>query len=127
LLIRKRAKPYSFFRNIFLPQLAEYQKVSNPKTLQGNMRGAKKTTSLTSKFTYTIIYNYHTKSNKMRFQKIYEHVAKIKFPDGWVIRLHENDLKILLGYFSAKVGRENIFKPTIGNDTLQQDSNDNVV
>jgi hypothetical protein len=63
----------------------------------------------------------------MRFQKISEHVAKINFPDGWVLRLHENDLKILLGDFSAKVGRENIFKPTIGNDILQQDSNDNVV
>jgi hypothetical protein len=25
-------------------------------------------------------------------------------------------MKILLGYFNAKVGRENIFKPTIGNE-----------
>ena len=33
--------------------------------------------------------------------------------------------KILLGDFSAKVGRENIFKPTIGNESLHQDSNDN--
>ena len=31
---------------------------------------------------------------------------------------------ILLGVFNAKVGRENIFKPTIGNDSLHQDSND---
>ena len=36
-------------------------------------------------------------------------------------------LKILLGDFNAKVGRENIFKPTIGNDSLHQDSNDNGV
>ena len=35
--------------------------------------------------------------------------------------------KILLGDFNAKVGRENIFKPTIGNDSLHQDSNDNGV
>jgi len=34
---------------------------------------------------------------------------------------------ILLGDFNAKVGRENIFKPTIGNDSLHQDSNDNGV
>jgi len=33
--------------------------------------------------------------------------------------------KILLGDFNAKVGRENIFKPKIGNLSLQQDSNDN--
>ena len=78
-------------------------------------------------FIYTFIYNYHTKSNKMRFQKISEHIAKIKFPDGWLLWLHANDLKILPGDFSAKVGRENIFKPTIGNDILHQDSNDNVV
>jgi hypothetical protein len=34
---------------------------------------------------------------------------------------------ILLGDFNAKVGRENIFKPTIGNESLHQDSNDNGV
>jgi len=36
-------------------------------------------------------------------------------------------MKILLGDFNAKVRRENIFKPTIGNDSLHQDSNDNGV
>jgi hypothetical protein len=34
-------------------------------------------------------------------------------------------MKILLGHFNAKVGRENIFKPTNGNEILHQDSNDN--
>ena len=34
-------------------------------------------------------------------------------------------MKILLGGFNAKVGRENMFKPTIGNESLHQDSNDN--
>jgi len=34
-------------------------------------------------------------------------------------------MKILVGDFNAKVGRENIFKPTIGNDSLYQDINDN--
>jgi hypothetical protein len=28
------------------------------------------------------------------------------------------DMKILLGDFNAKVGRENIFKPTVGNESL---------
>jgi len=35
--------------------------------------------------------------------------------------------KILLGDFNAKVRRENIFKPTTGNEKLRQDSNDNGV
>jgi exonuclease III len=37
------------------------------------------------------------------------------------------DMKILLGDFNAKVGRENIFKPTIGNESLHETSNDNEV
>ena len=37
------------------------------------------------------------------------------------------EMKILLGDFNAKVGRENSFKPTIGNESLHQDSNDNGV
>jgi len=34
-------------------------------------------------------------------------------------------MKILLGDFNAKVGTGNIFKPTVGNGSLHQDSNDN--
>jgi len=34
-------------------------------------------------------------------------------------------MKIVLGDFHTKVGRENIFKPTIGNESLHQNSNDN--
>jgi hypothetical protein len=36
-------------------------------------------------------------------------------------------MKILLGDFNAKVGREGIFKPTIGNNSLHEISNDNGV
>ena len=36
-------------------------------------------------------------------------------------------IKMLLGDFSTKVGRGNIFKPTIGQESLHQDSNDNGV
>ena len=34
-------------------------------------------------------------------------------------------MKILLGDFKAKLGRYNIFKLAIGNQSLYQDSNDN--
>jgi hypothetical protein len=34
-------------------------------------------------------------------------------------------MKIMLGDFKAKVGRKNIFKLTIGNDSLYQVNNDN--
>ena len=37
------------------------------------------------------------------------------------------NMKIILGDFNEKVGRENIFKPTIGNENLHQDSNDDGV
>jgi hypothetical protein len=37
------------------------------------------------------------------------------------------DTKILLGDFNAKVGREGIFKPTIGNESSHEISNDNGV
>ena len=36
------------------------------------------------------------------------------------------DMKILLGDFNAEVGRDNIFKPTKGNESLHQDSNNGV-
>ena len=36
-------------------------------------------------------------------------------------------MKIQLGDFNAKVERENIFKPTIGNESIHQDNNDNGV
>jgi hypothetical protein len=36
-------------------------------------------------------------------------------------------MKILLGDFNAKVGREDIFKPTIGNESFPKISNDNGV
>jgi hypothetical protein len=36
-------------------------------------------------------------------------------------------MKILLGDFNAKVGREDIFKPKIGNDSLHEINNNNGV
>jgi hypothetical protein len=55
---------------------------------------------------------------KDRFYEELEHVFH-KFP-----RYH---MKILLEDFNAKVGREDIFKSTIGNESLHENSNDNGV
>jgi hypothetical protein len=42
-------------------------------------------------------------------------------------KLPKYHMKILLGDFSAKVGPEDIFKPTVGNEILHGISNDNGV
>jgi exonuclease III len=49
----------------------------------------------------------------------YEELERVfdKFP-----KFH---MKILLGDFNAKVGKEDIFKPTIGNECLHKINNDN--
>jgi 2-hydroxy-3-keto-5-methylthiopentenyl-1-phosphate phosphatase len=39
----------------------------------------------------------------------------------------KDHMKILLQDFNSKVGREDTFKPTIGNESLHEDSNDNDV
>jgi exonuclease III len=40
-------------------------------------------------------------------------------------KFRKHPMKILLGDFNAKVCREDIFKPTIGNKSLHEISNDN--
>jgi hypothetical protein len=42
-------------------------------------------------------------------------------------KFHKYHMNILLGDFNAKVGREDIFKLTIGNGSLHEISNDNGV
>ena len=71
-----------------------------------------------------IVLNVHAPSEEKSDESkdsVYEELEQVfdNFP-----KYH---MKILLGDFNAKVGRENIFKPTIGNESLHQDSNDNGV
>jgi hypothetical protein len=49
----------------------------------------------------------------------------IRIRAGFLIIFHKYHMKILLGDFNAKVERENTFKPTTGNESLHQNSNDN--
>jgi hypothetical protein len=46
---------------------------------------------------------------------------------GVFVKFPMYHMKILLGDFNAKVRREDIFKPTIGNESLHETSNDNGV
>jgi hypothetical protein len=52
--------------------------------------------------------------------------------DGFYVELEQvfyhfprYHMKILLGDFNAKIGRQNVFKPTIGKESPHQESNDN--
>jgi exonuclease III len=72
---------------------------------------------------YIIILNVHapTEDKDDIKDSFYEELEQVfdQFP-----RYH---IKILLGDFNAKVGREDIFKPIIGNESLHEASNDNGV
>jgi exonuclease III len=71
-----------------------------------------------------IILNVHAPTEdkiddtKNRFYEELEHVFD---------KFSEYHMRILLGDFNAKVGREDIFKPTIENESLHEISNDNGV
>jgi hypothetical protein len=47
--------------------------------------------------------------------------------EGKVILFYMEKETFLLGQLNAKLGKEDIFKPTIKNESLHQDSNDNGV
>ena len=79
---------------------------------------------LRSRWCNIIVLNVHAPSEEKSDSakdSFYEELEQIfdHFP--------KYDKKIILGDFNAKVGRENIFKPTVGSESLHQDSNDNGV
>jgi hypothetical protein len=73
---------------------------------------------------YIIVLNGHApregKTDDVK-DSFYEELELVfdKFP--------KHHMKILLGDFNAKVGREDIFKPTIGDESIHKISNDNGV
>jgi hypothetical protein len=79
---------------------------------------------LRSRWCHIIVLNIHAQTEdkiddaKDSFYKELERVFD-KFP-----KYH---MKILLGDFNAKVGREDIFKPAVGNESFHKISNDNVI
>ena len=55
-------------------------------------------------------------------ENFYEEVEQVSFN-----HFPKYHMKIILGDFNARVGRKNIFKPKIGNESILRDSNDNGV
>jgi len=70
---------------------------------------------------YHFIFHVHIPSDDSK-DSFYEQLEQDFF-----YHFPKYHMKILLGDFNAKVGRESIFKPTIGNESLHQNSNDNYV
>jgi hypothetical protein len=71
-----------------------------------------------------IVLNVHAPTEDKRDDikdRLYEEL------EGVFDQFPKYHMKILLEDFNAKVGTEDIFKPTIGNESLQETSNDNGV
>ena len=68
-----------------------------------------------------IVLNLHAPSEEKSDDSKYSFYKEIEQVFYHFPKYH---MKIMLGDFNAKVGRENIFKLTIGNESLHQDSND---
>ena len=72
-----------------------------------------------------VVLNVHTPSEEKSDDSKDSFYEELEW--GFLNHFPKYHMKILLGDFNAKVGRENIFKLTIGNESLHQDSYDNGV
>jgi len=79
---------------------------------------------LRCRWLHIIVVNVHApsaeKSEELK-DSFYEELEEV------FNRIPKYRMKILLGDFNAKVAREDIFKPIIGQESFHQDSNDNGV
>ena len=77
-------------------------------------------TVLRGRWCHITVLNVHAPSDDSQ-DNFYEEIDRV------FDRFRKYHTKILLADFNAKSGREDTFKPTIGNESLHQDSNDNRV
>ena len=73
---------------------------------------------LRGRWLHIILVNVHAPSEELK-DSFYEEL------EGVFDHFPKYHMKILLRDLKAKVGREDIFKPIIGQESLHQDSNDN--
>ena len=79
---------------------------------------------LKGRWPHIVVVNVHAPSEEKSEElqdSFYEELEEVfdNFPKYY--------MKILLRDFNAKLGREDIFKPIVGQESLHQDSNDNGV
>jgi hypothetical protein len=72
---------------------------------------------------HSIVLNVHAQSEEKSGDSEDSFYEELEQDCNYFRTFH---IKILLD-LNAKVGRENIFKPTIGNESVHQNSNDNGV
>jgi len=66
--------------------------------------------------------NVHSPTNK-KTEKIKEEFYNLLEQN--MNQIAGSDIKIILGDFNAKVGKESIYKPTFGNESLHNETNNN--
>jgi len=71
-----------------------------------------------------IVVNVHASSEEKSDESKYSFYEELEQVFDHFLKYH---MKMLLGDFNAKLEREKIFKPTIGQESLHQDSIDNGV
>ena len=64
-----------------------------------------------------------TCSNKQRTEEVKEEFYNLLEQN--INQIANSDIKILLGDINAKVGKEDIYKPTMGNESLHNETNNN--
>jgi len=77
---------------------------------------------LKGKFFDIVVISYYDPTEEKEDEKknkFYEKLEEV------YDRLPTHSIKIFLGDFNAKVGRETMYRPTIGKDSLHENSNDN--
>jgi hypothetical protein len=65
--------------------------------------------------------------HQLRIKVMIQRIAFMRNQSVYWLSSTKNNMKILLGDFNAKIGREDIFKRTIGNESSLESNNDNGV
>jgi len=79
---------------------------------------------LKAKWFSCTLMNVHTPTNE-KTEEIKEEFYSLLEQN--ITQIARSDTKIILGDFIAKVGEESIYKPTIGNESLHNETNNNAI